>query len=309
MKPALTDERQRRLARVINLALDAAKQGKSRPTLLVLPELSLPRRWWRQVCAHLARSEPMVSLVAGLEYDVVEKKVYNEAMAYFPRPFFSAAMWTWTKRRPANHEASKLHELGYAFSKRAEHLRFVRVRSEHGYFLPLICSELLEVDSRTRLLNRVDFVLIPAWNKDTTSFEYLVHASALELHSFIAVANNGFYSDCRIRGPYGEPAWQREVCRLIDRESDEVVAAMIPVHHLREFRADPDTYSKKIEAWTAAAKSARAKIKLAKKEKKKPKFTNDEVEVLTPDRTDVMTCPWPEWKPLPPGDAWPGSEP
>ncbi len=308
-KPALTNERQKRLARVINLALDAAKHGERRPTLLVLPELSLPRRWWRQVCAHLARSEPMVSLVAGLEYDVVGKKVYNEAMAYFPRPFFSAAMWTWTKRRPAHHEAPELHKLGYAFSKRAEERRFARVRSEHGHFLPLICSELLEVDTRTRLLNRVDFVLIPAWNKDTTSFEYLVHASALELHSFVAVANNGFYSDCRIRGPYGEPAWQREVCRLIDRESDEVVAAMIPVHHLQEFRANPDAYLKKIDAWTAAVKSARAKIKAAKKENGKPEFTGHERDVVTPDGTDVMPCPWPAWKPAPPGDAWPGSEP
>lgn len=308
-KPALTDERQKRLARVINLALDAAKQGKHRPTLLVLPELSLPRRWWRQVCAHLARSEPMVSLVAGLEYDVVGKKVYNEAMAYFPRPFFSAAMWAWTKRRPANHEAPELQRLGYSFSKRAEDQRFVRVRSEHGHFLPLICSELLEVDTRARLLNRVDFVLIPAWNKDTTSFEYLVHASALELHSFVAVANNGNYSDCRIRGPYGEPAWLREVCRLIDRESDEVVAAMIPVHHLRDYRVDPVTYSKRIDAWIAAVKSAKSKIKKAKKEKKKPKFTDEELAVVTPDGTDVMPCPWPAWKPAPPGDSWPGSDP
>ena len=307
VKPAHTDERQKRLARVVNLALDAAKAAAGRPTLLVLPELSLPRRWWRQVCSHLARSEPAMSLVAGLEYEVIGTKVYNEALAYFPRPYFSAAMWMWTKRRPAHHEGPELQGLGYVFAKRAEDRRFVRVSCEHGRFLPLICSELLEVDTRTRLLNRVDFVLVPAWNADTTSFEYLVHASALELHSFIAVANNGLFSDCRIRGPYSQ-AWQREVCRLIARGSDEVVSATIPVHHLRDYRDDPKAYVERSEAWESLASKVRKKFKDAKNAKKKPKLRSEELEVVSPDGARVLPCPWPAWKPAPPGDNWPGSE-
>lgn len=305
-KPVLTDERQKRLARVINQALDAAKYADGRPTLLVLPELSLPRQWLRQVCSHLARTEPLVSLVAGLEYDVVEKKVYNEAIVYFPRKYFSAALWMWTKRRPAHHEAPELQELGFTFARRSEERRFVRVSSEHGRFLPLICSELLEVDTRKELLDRVDFVLIPAWNPDTTSFEHLVHASALELHAFVAVANNGIFSDCRIRGPYAE-AWQREVCRLIARGSDEVVSAMLPLHQLREYRADPKTYIQRIASWNASAGEIRKKLKAAKKSNKKAKLTPTELDMLTPDGKRVLPCPWPAWKPAPPNDKWPGN--
>jgi predicted amidohydrolase len=305
-KPALTDERQKRLTRVINQALDAAKHADGRPTLLVLPELSLPRRWLRQVCSHLARSEPLVSLVAGLEYDVAGTKVYNEALAFFPRRYFSAALWMWTKRRPAHHEAPELQELGFTFARRSENRRFVRVSSEHGRFLPLICSELLEVDTRKELLDRVDFVLIPAWNPDTTSFEHLVHASALELHSFVAVANNGLFSDCRIRGPYAE-AWQREVCRMIARGSDEVVSEMLPLHQLREYRADPKTYMQRIANWSAAAAEIKRKLKAAKKSKKKLKLTQTELDMLTPDGKRVLPCPWPAWKPAPPNDKWPGN--
>lgn len=299
-KPTLTDERQQRLTRVINHALDAAKRSDDCPALLVLPELSLPRRWWRQVCSHLARSEPTLSLVAGLEYEVVGKKVYNEALAYFPRPFFSAAMWMWTKRRPAHHEAPELQARGFMFAKRAEDRRFVRVSSEHGMFVPLICSELLEVDTRAQLLGRVDFVLVPAWNPDTTSFEYLVHASALELHSFIAVVNNGLFSDCRIRGPYVE-AWRREVCRLLSRGENEVVSAVIPVHLLREYRADPKGYDMRIKEWKENAEQVKKKLKRAIKANKKPKLSAREQKYLE-------QCPWPAWKPAPPGDSWPGSE-
>lgn len=40
----------------------------------------------------------------------------------------------------------------------------------------------------------------------------------------MAVANNGIYSDCRIRGPFSE-AWQREVCRLISPRKGRVHAS------------------------------------------------------------------------------------
>jgi predicted amidohydrolase len=306
-EPTHSAEREKRLTRVVNQALEAAKDTKGTPSLLVLPELALPRRWLRQLCAHLARSEPQVSLVAGLEYDVIRKKnkVYNEALCYIPRPFFAAAMWIWTKQRPAHREAPDLQRLGFSFAKRAEGRRFVRVSSEHGRFLPLICSELLEVDTRAKLIDWVDFVLIPAWNTDTTSFESLVQASALELHSFIAVANNGTYSDCRIRGPYAD-AWRREVCRLIMRESDGIVSATIPINHLREYRSDAQGYNKRIKHWRESEDSVRKKLEKEQKTGRKPTFTPDEKGVLAGDGKSTRPCPWPSWKPAPPGDWWVG---
>ncbi|MDP2305531.1 MAG: hypothetical protein Q8P18_05850 [Pseudomonadota bacterium] len=276
--PVLTFERQRRLARVINEAIYAAKRAHGRPTLLVLPELSLPRRWLRQVCAHLSRSEPALSLVAGLEYDVIGNSVYNEAIAFVPRPFFSAAGWIWTKRRPAHHEGPELVRHAHSFATRGASRRFDVMWTEHGAFIPLICSELLEVDTRSRLLGKVDLVLVPAWNQDTTSFESLVHSAALELHCFIAVANNGVFSDCRVRGPFSE-GWQREVCRLNSRGENEIVSAELPVGLLREYREDPRTYGMKRKAWLAESEGSGSKDK----------------------------CPWPQWKPAPPSDEWPRS--
>ena len=202
--------------------------------------------------------------------DVVGTEVYNEVIAFLPRSHFASAGWIWTKGRAARHEGRALKDQGFAFRTRGRSRRFHVMSSEHGDFLPLICSEMLEVDTRARLLGRVDLVLVPAWNSDTTSFEYLIHSSALELHSFVAVANNGIFSDCRIRGPYGEP-WQREVSRLIARQANETIVADIPIGRLLEYRADPDEYDRKRNAW---------------------------LEHNGRHRTD---CPWPAWKPTPPG--------
>lgn len=269
--PALTRERQRRFSRVFNKALYAARRAarKGRPSLLVLPELSLPQRWLREVLRHLSWKAPYLSLIAGLEYRNVGAKVFNEAVCFVPRTFAAAAAWVWTKNRPAHAEGPLLKDNGFSFGRRSRKQRFTVMSTEHGKFIPLICSELLEVDSRAELLGRVDVVLVPAWNRDQTSFEYALQATSLDLHSFVAVANNGVYSDCRIRGPY-DTVWRRDACRLSARGENEIVLADLPIDHLRDYRRDPTAYELKIATW-------------AKKRRKHP------------DK-----APWPSWKPAPP---------
>lgn len=238
--PNCSIERLGRVARVLNQAAFAARIAEG-PALLVLPELSIPRRWLLRLCEHLSRTNSRLALVAGIEYDVVGKDVYNETIGFLPHDYFASSAWIWTKRRPAPHEASELVKLGFRFATRHQGSRFAVIHSAHGAFIPLICSELLEVDTRAQLLKKVDLVLVPAWNQDTSSFESLVHSTSLELHCFVAVANNGLFSDCRIRGPYAEP-WQRDACRLISRGENEVVFADLPIDALREYRQDPSGY-------------------------------------------------------------------
>jgi hypothetical protein len=281
--PNCSEERQERLVRIVNQAVQAAQRAKreGRPAMLVLPELSLPRRWVREVLRHLDQQVSerglTLSLMAGLEYDVVGPNVYNEVIAYLPRSFRSAAVAFWTKGRPAILEKSELTKLGFAFQSRRGSQRSMVLSCELGNIVPLVCSELLEVDTRARLLGRVDVVIVPAWNKDTTSFEYFLYSAALELHSFIAVANNGVFSDCRARGPYVQ-TWQREVCRLNARGENEIVVADFPVDKLREYRRDPEAYEASRLEWIAIAKQT------AKETGKPP-----------------GPCPFPEWKPVPPG--------
>ncbi|WP_140864877.1 reverse transcriptase domain-containing protein [Myxococcus xanthus] len=259
--PVLTIERQRRLSRVINQAIDAAGRARRQDisTLFILPELSLPRRWLREVLRHISRSEPSLSIVAGLEYDIVGNKVFNEAIAFLPRQYMSAAGWVWTKRRPAYREAIGIKKKQLEFSTRTAERRFSVLHSEHGRLIPLICSELLEVDARSQLLGRIDLLLVPAWNQDNTSFEHLIHSTALELHCFVGVANNGLFSDCRVRGPFSE-TWRREAARLIARGENETLVTNIQTDLLKIFHENQEFY-----------------------------------------RTNMQQRGWPAWKPLPPG--------
>ena len=75
------------------------------------------------------------------------------------------------------------------------------VRTEAGTFSVLICSELLDVELRSSLIGRVDFLIVPAWYKDTATFDHTVQTVANDLHCYVAVANNALYSDSRVFVP------------------------------------------------------------------------------------------------------------
>ena len=246
-KPVLTVGRLRSLADILASSSRLAKREPYR-NLLILPELSLPRAWFRSVANHISGSESL-GLIVGLEYlhHPTETWVFNQAWIVVPGPFRSVATWPWTKAHPAKIEAEELSRYGVSFRSDSEEFRRRRtvVDSPYGKISVLICSELIEARSVSDLLGRVEIVAVPSWNPDTSSYDHLIQSAGLQLHSIIAVANNGTYSDCRAWAPRGE-RWKRDLCRLIERNENDVVFAEIPLSSLRAFREpgikqkDPD---------------------------------------------------------------------
>lgn len=231
--PVLSISRLRSVAEVLRRA-DAVADENS---LLVLPELSIPRSWFRAIANHVAR-RGSYGLVAGLEYlhDYQKGLVYNQAYAVLPGPYHSVAAWPWTKRFPAREESEKLRGLHVAFDPKLakRRPRRVTVDSRFGCFSVLICSELIETRRVADLLGRVELVVVPAWNRDTASFDHLIQSAGLQLHAIIAVANNGHYSDCRAWAPRCV-RWERDLCRLVERDRDGIVSVEIPLTSLRDF--------------------------------------------------------------------------
>jgi hypothetical protein len=233
--PALTLTRLQGVASVLEKATRVARGRAS--AVLVLPELSLPRRWLRTVSNHIVRLGRF-GMVAGLEYlhDPKHHYVSNQVVAVLPGPFSSAATWPWTKRLPAREEGLQLAKLNPAVSFPAAPSSLPRtvVKSAWGSLSVLICSELIEARRVADLLGRVDVVLCPAWNTDTSSYDHLIQTAGFQLHSIIAIANNGHYSDCRAWAPRSE-RWERDLCRLIERDVDDVVHVDIPLDELVAF--------------------------------------------------------------------------
>ncbi len=237
-RPTLTRERLRRVKRVLDGAVREAMLCSEGASFLVLPELSLPQKWFREVATHIARTGSH-GLVVGLEYRFVEsQKVVNQTFAVMPGPFQSVATWPWTKGSPAEGERKCLEKRGLEYSSvpdGEQGRRRVVVDSPYGRVTVLVCSELIEVRRVADLLQRVEVVAVPAWNKDTSSYDHLVQSAGLQLAAIVAIANNGEYSDCRVWAPRKD-RWERDLCRLIQPGVDDVIAVRIPLKSLREWR-------------------------------------------------------------------------
>ena len=154
------------------------------------------------------------------------------------------------------------------------------VKAPWGALSVLICSELIEARRVADLLGRADVVLCPAWNTDTSSYDHLVQSVGFQLHAIIAVANNGHYSDCRAWAPLGE-RWERDLCRLIERDVNDVVHVDIPLASLVAFHAG-----------SKQAKDRYARLRTAL-ERGDQKAARAALKKLTEDLTG-------KWKPLPP---------
>ena len=226
--------RMARLGRLANQAIERSRMNR-KPTVLLLPELSLPRKWLRSLGKKLVDEE--VGLVAGLEYTVETStnSVKNEAVGIFPLGMHSSVGHLWRKGRPAVVEEKVLAGLGIGFSQ--TNSRRPVVDTVYGSLSVLICSELLEVNARAELLGKIDLLLVPAWNLDTSTFEHMVQTTAMDLHAFVGLANNANYSDCRVRVP-AKDHFRRDIARLIAPGQNECISVDIDVRRLRKFQLE-----------------------------------------------------------------------
>ena len=232
---ALVVERIEGLNDLIGAARRHAKKSNGN-SLLILPELALPRQWMRYLANHVATLDEF-GIIVGLEYKIDRKIVYNEAWSILPGGWRTVMPWSWEKGFPAREEERELNNRGLTFPLHRSRagLDKVVLDTSYGRFSVLICSELMEARHMSSLLRKIEILVVPAWNKDTASYDHLVQSVGLQLHSIVAIANNGYYSDCRVWAPRSV-RWQRDLCRLIERNINDVVSVAIPLRSLRNFR-------------------------------------------------------------------------
>lgn len=220
------------VVRVVNAALRLRR--KNEHLLLVMPEVSVPRATLRKLVRSL--SAEGIGLVAGLEYERRGNRIMNEAVAVIPCGFGVSVSALWRKTLPAvGIEADEMRDAKVRFERSLRPPGSLVIESHFGALSVLICSELLEIRARSRLVGRVDAILVPCWNKDTVSFEQVIQGAALDIHCFVGIANNAEYSDARLRGPAAVPVL-RDLCRLIERNENSVVSAIVDIKGLREFQ-------------------------------------------------------------------------
>lgn len=236
--PKLTLERYRRL----NNILDAVVAGRPKPDYVILPECCLPRRWAMPMAGKvLARG---VSLIAGLEYRADPTNpnlLHNEALLALRTDFpgYQTGLFVLQpKRQPAWPELQHLgSDFGKALATPSAMSLFHPVYLHGGFhFGVLICSELTDIQNRSRFQGKVDALFIPEWNQDIESFGTLVESAALDVHAYVVQANNRRYGDSRLRAPM-KIHHQRDWVRVKGGLNDYFVIGAIDYMNLRRFQS------------------------------------------------------------------------
>ena len=236
-KPQLTLARYQRLNRL----LDEISRCRPRPNYVLFPECSLPRRWAMPIATKLVTQG--ISLIAGLEYrtdPTDSKKLHNEVLVALKTNFPgypTSLCLLQAKECAAWHEGEELRKRGKRLpkykAKKGRHAVYVHAKLCFGV---LICSELTNIRNRALFQGKVDALFIPEWNSDLESFGALVEASALDVHCYVAQANNRKFGDSRMRAPF-KKSHLRDVIRLKGGENDYFVIGTIDYMELRRFHS------------------------------------------------------------------------
>ena len=228
-------ERFRETTKMLRLVDTEVAEGGS-PTIAVLPELAIPNAWRRPIARHVI--DRGYALVTGLEYQRVGRsRVRNPILVVVPGQLKKEAfVLQMVKNNPANEERLLLAKRGLRFARRGGGIGTSGVYFDgpYGRFGILICSEMLEAKRVARLVGAVELVVVPAWNRDTATFDSLIRGTGRTIHAYIALSNNGDISDCRIWGPE-KPRWREDEARLITRGEHRVISADLPIGGLALF--------------------------------------------------------------------------
>lgn len=236
-KPNLSLERYEQL----NALLNSVVATRPRPNYILLPELALPRRWMMRIVSKLVSRG--VSVIGGVEYraDATDPKLlHNQAVigliSDYPGHLRTLVLLQ-SKAQAAWGEAKLLAAMGKSVAQAASG-PFDRPVYKHGSFCfgVLICSDLTDIQSRARFQGKVDCLFVPEWNRDISSFAALVESASLDVHAFIAQANNRRYGDSRLRAPMKE-SFLRDLIQLKGGKNDYFVMGEVDFMPLRQFQS------------------------------------------------------------------------
>ncbi len=232
--PKLTLGRYKRIAELANQAI----RLRPRPDYLLLPELSLPRKWVHSLGARLNQSG--INLVAGTEYLHHDaKSIVSHACLQLidNRMGFPTSVRIWQeKHQPApSEEKDLIARFGKTWASAASGKKLV-YKHNGFYFSVMVCSELQNSKARVSLQGKIDALMVLAWNQDLDTFSALVEAAALDIHAYIVLVNNRKHGDSRIRSPAKEP-FRRDLARIRGGENDFCVTVKLDVRALRAFQS------------------------------------------------------------------------
>lgn len=230
------------LARYVGIRRLINRMLRESPYLryIAFPECSIRYEWAVPIAQKLGLRG--VSFIAGLENRGKGKNYTNDAFVALSSNFFGrrgAICFVQNKLALANREQNSCEKAGKIFRPGCG-VKDRPVYIHGGLCISvLVCSDLTTIANRAYLQGAIDALFVLEWNRDLTTFEFLVESASHDLHASIVQINNREYGDSRIRMPFHE-SYRRDVVQVKGGAEDFYVVSSVDFASLREFQRFPD---------------------------------------------------------------------
>lgn len=254
---------ERRAKAEIRHYFSSLKSSERRADIVLLPELSVPIGFERDLTRAAEKMESIV--IAGLDYRIVgdqsEASVSNEAVVIVPRRLDGKQFLLRTEIRRVGKTYAAPSEEKRLSSISGGGVRFVPRPTvwifesrELGRFGVAVCYDFMDLDRIVMYRNRVHTLFILGYNRDTTSFGHVAEALSRMVFCNVVVCNCGRYGGSLAVSPFQKP-YKRTVYKHSGLDLPNVQIVELPLTELdahqqgelsQEFKSLPPGFAKSI---------------------------------------------------------------
>ena len=183
---------------------------KAKADIVVFPEMSIPENLIEEIKETIKGQK--IFVIAGThlhQYDDDDeggkKKYYNTCPVLISDGTGNVKQYEVHRNELSSDDQDVETNFGIVIEEGRGMLRFRN--TGFGDFTVLICLDFVQNDMLMELFKKIDFLIVPSWNRDTDRFRTHAVDVAREKWWFVALANNGIYGQSGLYAPYKGHEW------------------------------------------------------------------------------------------------------
>jgi hypothetical protein len=222
----------KRLQGIFDILNESIKNNKI--DLLVFPEVSIPYAWV-YLLARFAKKNN-IGIVFGVEHIKTKDLVSNYTCIMLPFKTNGHAnlfINFEAKKHFSPDEKQNIESRSFVINENTDK-KPVLYKFRGCVFSTFNCYELTDINYRSLLIGKVDFLIVIEYNKDTNYFSNIIDSLSRDIHCYIIQVNTSDYGDSRIIKP--SKTELKDVVKLKGGENIYLVINSINIKKLREFQ-------------------------------------------------------------------------
>jgi len=231
-KPNLAYEKLQGIFDILN---ESIRKKELIPDILIFPEVSIPYTW-THLMARFAKKNN-IGLVFGIEHIKIQNRVSNYTCVMLP---FKSGEHTSLfvnfdlKKHYSPNEKMEIEGLGLTVEENTEKEDPTLYKWRGSVFTTFNCYELTDVQLRSNLAGKIDFMIAIEYNRDVNYFSNIIESVSRDIHCYIIQVNTSDYGDSRIVRPAKTDA--KDIIKIKGGKNLYLVIDDIDIQRLREFQ-------------------------------------------------------------------------